>query len=89
MHVALSLRKMEVHLPKFKMEQSYDLHEILPHLGISNVFLRSANLTGLSQDPHLRVSQVTAASHTDHNTLITDADDSVCVCLSLFLSGAA
>uniref|UniRef100_A0A9J8ARC1 ubiquitinyl hydrolase 1 n=2 Tax=Cyprinus carpio TaxID=7962 RepID=A0A9J8ARC1_CYPCA len=51
-------RKMEVHLPKFKMEQSYDLHEILPHLGISNVFLRSANLTGLSQDPHLRVSQV-------------------------------
>uniref|UniRef100_A0A8C1WMR3 Si:ch1073-416d2.3 n=1 Tax=Cyprinus carpio TaxID=7962 RepID=A0A8C1WMR3_CYPCA len=50
--------KMEVHLPKFKMEQSYDLHEILPHLGISNVFLRSANLTGLSQDPHLRVSQV-------------------------------
>ncbi|XP_016117540.1 protein Z-dependent protease inhibitor [Sinocyclocheilus grahami] len=50
--------KMEVHLPKFKMEQSYNLHEILPHLGISSVFLHSANLTGLSKDAHLRVSQV-------------------------------
>ncbi|XP_043118573.1 protein Z-dependent protease inhibitor [Puntigrus tetrazona] len=50
--------KMEVHLPKFKMEQSYDLHEILPHLGFSSVFLHSSNLTGLSKDAHLRVSQV-------------------------------
>ncbi|KAL1258468.1 hypothetical protein QQF64_011712 [Cirrhinus molitorella] len=50
--------KMEVHLPKFKMEQSYNLHEILPHLGISSVFLHSANLTGLSKDAHLKVSQV-------------------------------
>ncbi|KAF4102631.1 protein Z-dependent protease inhibitor isoform X1 [Onychostoma macrolepis] len=50
--------KMEIHLPKFKMEQSYDLHEILPHLGLSSVFLHSANLTGLSKDAHLKVSQV-------------------------------
>ncbi|XP_016328175.1 protein Z-dependent protease inhibitor-like [Sinocyclocheilus anshuiensis] len=54
----MRLIKMEVHLPKFKMEQSYDLHEILPRLGISSIFLHSANLTGLSKDAHLRVSQV-------------------------------
>ncbi|RXN22843.1 Z-dependent protease inhibitor-like protein [Labeo rohita] len=50
--------KMEVHLPKFKMEQSYKLHEILPQMGISSIFLHSANLTGLSKDAHLKVSQV-------------------------------
>ncbi|KAG1936395.1 protein Z-dependent protease inhibitor [Pimephales promelas] len=55
--------RMEVHLPKFKMEQSYNMHEILPHLGIDSVFLDSANLTGLSKEGHLKISQVTVASH--------------------------
>ncbi|KAK7152420.1 hypothetical protein R3I93_010589 [Phoxinus phoxinus] len=50
--------RMEVHLPKFKMEQSYNMHEILPHLGIGSVFLDSANLTGLSKEGHLKISQV-------------------------------
>ncbi|XP_051579201.1 protein Z-dependent protease inhibitor [Myxocyprinus asiaticus] len=50
--------KLEVHLPKFKMEQSYVLHEILPHLGIKSVFEDSADLTGLSKDAGLKVSQV-------------------------------
>ncbi|XP_056092056.1 protein Z-dependent protease inhibitor [Rhinichthys klamathensis goyatoka] len=50
--------RMEVHLPKFKMEQSYNMHEILPHLGIDSVFLDSANLTGLSKEGHLKISQV-------------------------------
>lgn len=60
----LLLRKLEVHLPKFKMEQSYNMHEILPQLGIDSVFLDSANLTGLSKEGHLKISQVTVASHT-------------------------
>ncbi|XP_048046177.1 LOW QUALITY PROTEIN: protein Z-dependent protease inhibitor [Megalobrama amblycephala] len=50
--------RLEVHLPKFKMEQSYNMHEILPHLGIDSVFLDSANLTGLSKEGHLKISQV-------------------------------
>ncbi len=66
---------MEVHLPKFKMEQSYDLHEILPHLGLGSVFLHSANLTGLSKDAHLRVSQVTALQP------LTALCVCVCVCV--------
>ncbi|XP_077096261.1 protein Z-dependent protease inhibitor [Siphateles boraxobius] len=50
--------RLEVHLPKFKMEQSYNMHEVLPHLGIASVFLDSANLTGLSKEGHLKISQV-------------------------------
>ncbi|XP_065144101.2 protein Z-dependent protease inhibitor [Paramisgurnus dabryanus] len=50
--------KMEVHLPKFQMEQRYAMHELLPHLGINSVFLDSANLTGLSKDVGVKVTQV-------------------------------
>ncbi|XP_009291625.2 protein Z-dependent protease inhibitor [Danio rerio] len=50
--------KMEVHLPRFRMDQSYHMHELLPQLGISSVFQDSADLTGLSRDAHLKVSQV-------------------------------
>ncbi|KAF7658035.1 hypothetical protein LDENG_00018890 [Lucifuga dentata] len=48
--------KLEVNMPKFKMEQSYSLHNILPDMGISSVFSFSANLTKLSNG--LKVSEV-------------------------------
>ncbi|XP_017546380.1 protein Z-dependent protease inhibitor [Pygocentrus nattereri] len=50
--------KLEVYLPKFKMEQSYPLHKILPAMGIQNIFKNTANLKGMSQEPGLKVSQV-------------------------------
>lgn len=65
-----TLRKMEVYVPKFQMEQRYGMHELLPHLGISSVFLDSANLTGLSKDVGVKVSQVTARTHTHTHTLV-------------------
>ncbi|XP_034051502.1 protein Z-dependent protease inhibitor [Thalassophryne amazonica] len=54
------LRKtqLEVHMPKFKLEQSYSLHHLLSDLGISNIFSNSANLTKLSKDVGLKVSEV-------------------------------
>ncbi|KAK6307276.1 hypothetical protein J4Q44_G00224240 [Coregonus suidteri] len=54
----LKERKLEVQLPKFKMEQSYAMHKILPDLGISRIFHDTANLTKLSKDPGLKVSEV-------------------------------
>ncbi|XP_021429991.2 protein Z-dependent protease inhibitor-like isoform X1 [Oncorhynchus mykiss] len=54
----LKERKLEVQLPKFKMEQSYAMHNILPDLGISSIFHDTANLTKLSKDPGLKVSEV-------------------------------
>uniref|UniRef100_A0A672FDJ2 Protein Z-dependent protease inhibitor-like n=1 Tax=Salarias fasciatus TaxID=181472 RepID=A0A672FDJ2_SALFA len=50
--------KLEVNMPKFKMEQSYPLQKILPDLGISSVFTNAANLSRLSQDGGLKVSKV-------------------------------
>ncbi|XP_076833964.1 protein Z-dependent protease inhibitor [Brachyhypopomus gauderio] len=50
--------KVEVHLPKFKMEHVYSMHKILPALGIENVFKNTANLTGISQEVGLKVSEV-------------------------------
>ncbi|KAM6961249.1 protein Z-dependent protease inhibitor [Aplochiton taeniatus] len=54
----LSKTKLELHMPKFKMEKSYSLHNILPDLGVSDVFSDSANLTMLSMEPGIKVSEV-------------------------------
>ncbi|XP_030247366.1 protein Z-dependent protease inhibitor isoform X2 [Sparus aurata] len=50
--------KLEVHIPKFKMEQSYSLHNLLPEMGMASVFSNSANLTKLSKSGRLKVSEV-------------------------------
>ncbi|XP_037550445.1 protein Z-dependent protease inhibitor [Nematolebias whitei] len=49
---------LEVNMPKFKMEQAYSLHSLLPDMGMSSLFSSSANLTGLSKDRGLTVSEV-------------------------------
>ncbi|XP_067099824.1 protein Z-dependent protease inhibitor [Osmerus mordax] len=54
----LKKMKLEVQLPKFRMEQSYDMHDILPNLGITTVFQQTANLTRLSNKTPLKVSEV-------------------------------
>ncbi|XP_069008295.1 protein Z-dependent protease inhibitor [Embiotoca jacksoni] len=50
--------KLEVNLPKFKMERSYSLHTLLPDMGMRSVFSNSANLTRFSKNSGLRVSEV-------------------------------
>ncbi|KAK7904741.1 hypothetical protein WMY93_017348 [Mugilogobius chulae] len=48
-------KKVEVHLPKFKMEESYELHKLLSEM---NMFTNNANLTKLHKDKDLKVSEV-------------------------------
>lgn len=55
--------KIEVHLPKFKMEESYALHNLLPDMGVSSLFSNSANLTKLNTDKGLKVSEVSFGVH--------------------------
>lgn len=55
--------KLEINIPKFKMEESYALHEILPDMGFTNLFSGSANLTKLSKDQGLKVSEVSLQLH--------------------------
>ncbi|XP_047200918.1 intracellular coagulation inhibitor 3-like isoform X1 [Girardinichthys multiradiatus] len=50
--------RLEVSMPKFKMEQEYSLHNLLPDMGMVSLFGSSANLTGLSKEAGLRVSEV-------------------------------
>lgn len=57
------------------MEQSYSLHNLLPHMGMASVFSNSANLTKLSKDEGLKVSEV---SFQFHNTVTTN------VCIPTF-----
>ncbi|XP_070699096.1 protein Z-dependent protease inhibitor [Pempheris klunzingeri] len=54
----LQKTKLEISIPKFKMEQSYSLHKLLPDMGMASIFSNSANLTKLSQDHGLKVSEV-------------------------------
>ncbi|XP_044023536.1 protein Z-dependent protease inhibitor [Siniperca chuatsi] len=50
--------KLEVNVPKFKMEESYSLHNLLPDMGMASIFSSSANLTKLSKDGGLKVSEM-------------------------------
>ncbi|XP_035529638.1 protein Z-dependent protease inhibitor [Morone saxatilis] len=54
----LQKTKLEVNMPKFKMEQSYSLHSLLPDMGVASVFSNSANLTKLSKEEGLKVSEM-------------------------------
>ncbi|XP_039992599.1 protein Z-dependent protease inhibitor [Xiphias gladius] len=54
----LQKTKLEVTMPKFKLEQSYFLHNLLPDMGMASIFSNSANLTRLSKDGGVKVSEV-------------------------------
>ncbi|KAF6385479.1 serpin family I member 1 [Rhinolophus ferrumequinum] len=49
-------QKVEVYLPRFTVEQQIDLKDVLKALGITEVFIKNANLTALSgQSPQQRI----------------------------------
>lgn len=54
----LVCRKLEVKMPKFNMEQSYSLHNLLPDMGMTSVFNNLSNLTKLTEDKGLKLSEV-------------------------------
>ncbi|NP_001166205.1 alpha-1-antiproteinase S precursor [Cavia porcellus] len=46
-----------VHLPKLSISGTYDLKEVLGHLGITNVFSDAADLSGVTEDIPLKISK--------------------------------
>ncbi|KAF6352380.1 serpin family A member 4 [Rhinolophus ferrumequinum] len=50
-------RKLELHFPKFSISGSYNLDQILPMLGIRDLFSRQANLSGITTERDLLVSR--------------------------------
>ncbi|XP_049626701.1 serpin A3-8-like [Suncus etruscus] len=51
-------RKITLYLPKFSISGDYDLDKVLPMLGISEVFSKDADLSGITGEQNLHVSQV-------------------------------
>ncbi|XP_014390894.1 PREDICTED: alpha-1-antichymotrypsin, partial [Myotis brandtii] len=52
------LLPMELHLPKFSLSSLYHLEGVLPRLGMRKVFSKKADLSGITGDKNLVVSQV-------------------------------
>jgi serine protease inhibitor len=48
----------EFHLPKISLSQHYNLENILPELGIKEVFSKQADLSGITGDKEIRVARV-------------------------------
>lgn len=51
-------RQLELHLPKFTIEGSYQLEKVLPKLGIQEVFTSQADLSGISSYSNIQVSEM-------------------------------
>ncbi|XP_032764209.1 serine protease inhibitor A3B-like [Rattus rattus] len=58
----------ELHLPKFSVSKTYHLEDILPELGVREVFSKHADLSGITGDKNIRVSQMI------HNTVLDIAE---------------
>ncbi|XP_053331420.1 protein Z-dependent protease inhibitor [Spea bombifrons] len=55
----MKYRKTEIFFPKFKLDQKYQLKTSLEEMGIQEIFTGKANLTRLTEERNLRLSEVT------------------------------
>ncbi|XP_077179679.1 protein Z-dependent protease inhibitor [Paroedura picta] len=51
-------RKIDIYFPKFKLDQKYYMHQLLQDLGIKDLFSNKANLSLLTDQTRIKVSQV-------------------------------
>ncbi|CAM4690041.1 protein Z-dependent protease inhibitor [Lepidochelys kempii] len=54
----MKTRKMDIFFPKFKLDQKYQMHELLPILGIQNLFTKRADLSQLTDQRFVKVSKI-------------------------------
>lgn len=60
-------QKVEVYLPRFTVEQEIDLKDVLKTLGITEVFIKNANLTALSDSKDIFLSKAIHKSFLEVN----------------------
>nr|XP_010966877.1 leukocyte elastase inhibitor [Camelus bactrianus] len=65
--------EVSVHLPRFRLEESYDLTAPLAHLGVQDLFCSKADLSGMSGTRDLFVSKVVHKSFVEVNEEGTEA----------------
>jgi serpin B len=68
----LGSRKGTVELPRFKLENEYDLKKVLEALGMTAAFTRQANFHGISDEP-LHIDWVKQKTYVDVNEEGTEA----------------
>lgn len=54
---------MDISFPKFKLEQKYKMKKLLYALGIKNIFSRTADLSHLTDQEYVTVSQVSLVNY--------------------------
>ncbi|CAM5162825.1 unnamed protein product [Natator depressus] len=54
----MKTRKMDIFFPKFKLDQKYQMHELLHALGIRNLFTKRADLSQLTDQRFVKVSKI-------------------------------
>ncbi|KAJ6661845.1 hypothetical protein lerEdw1_013016 [Lerista edwardsae] len=54
----MKTRKMDIYLPKFKLDQKYHMDQLLQDLGITDLFSYKADLSHLTDQRYVKVSQV-------------------------------
>uniref|UniRef100_G1PZ10 Serpin domain-containing protein n=1 Tax=Myotis lucifugus TaxID=59463 RepID=G1PZ10_MYOLU len=69
----LSSIEVNVHLPKFKLEESYNLNSHLASLGIEDLFNSKADLSGMSRARELFISKIVHKSFVEVNEEGTEA----------------
>ncbi|XP_042310745.1 protein Z-dependent protease inhibitor [Sceloporus undulatus] len=55
---AMEIRKMDIYFPKFKLDQSYHIEELLQDMGIKDLFSYKADLSHLTDQRYVKISQV-------------------------------
>ncbi|XP_075470567.1 alpha-1-antiproteinase-like [Ascaphus truei] len=55
----MKTRKTDIFFPKFKLDQKYQLKTFLQELGIKDIFTGRANLTGLTDERNIKLTEIT------------------------------
>lgn len=69
----LDLIEVNVKLPRFKLEESYNLNSYLAHLGVEDLFNSKADLSGISGARDLFISKIVHKSFVEVNEEGTEA----------------
>ncbi|XP_069772454.1 alpha-1-antiproteinase-like [Narcine bancroftii] len=66
-------KEQRIFFPKLSLSNSYELKNILPEMGIRDLFTSDANLLGISENENLKISKVTHEAALDIDEKATEA----------------
>ncbi|XP_053142052.1 protein Z-dependent protease inhibitor [Hemicordylus capensis] len=69
----MKIRKMDIYFPKFRLDQKYHMDQLLQDLGIKDVFSYKADLSHLTDQKYVKVSQVLQRAVIEVDEIGTDA----------------